>query len=190
MPTWSKRIAMSCMRKGIINEDQIPWFIYGIEKRIASLFISIPFLLFALLLTTPWCAISFFISFYLLRRRTSGYHACSIGSCLCTSLLLELLFFGVVYPMLQAIHILCVIGICLPVIYFLAPYNDPKMHFSKAEISACRTFSRKYLCILSVSSGVTYLGGMYEVSKGITLALAMTSFLLCVAYYFDWRNKK
>ena len=35
MPTWSKRIAMSCMRKGIINEDQIPWFIYGIEKRIA-----------------------------------------------------------------------------------------------------------------------------------------------------------
>ena len=186
---WSKRAASFLVQQGIIDETQVDWFVYGIEKRIASVCMFPPFFLIALFWTSPICAVSFFSSFYLLRRRMSGYHARSMGMCLFLSLILEMLFLGVVYPVMQGIRIFIVIGICILLIFTLAPFNHPNMNFTDSELSACRSSTRITACILSLASVMTYFIDLHEIAKGLSVGIAMATFLLCVAYILEWRNK-
>lgn len=186
---WSKKIAMHFIKHGIITREQIDWFIYGIEKRMASACMFPPFFLIALLWTTPLCATSLFASFYLLRRRISGYHADSMGACMCISLILEMLFLGLVYPAPTEIHILLVIGICLPVIIALAPYNHPNMNWNDEELSACRISARNNAYVLSIASVISYFIGLHEIAKGLSTGITMATFLLYIAYLIEWRNK-
>lgn len=189
MPRWSERFAMYCVRNGVVHEDQLPWLIYGIEKRISSLCVSVPFFLISLVLTNPWCALSFFAAFYLLRRRTNGYHANSVSACLYISLLLEILFLRLIYQLLCGIIIFILLGICVLVIYKLAPFNHPNMNYTKDEISACRVSARVNTYILTLSAIIAYSAGLYELSKGLTLGITMTTVLLCMAYISEWRKK-
>lgn len=186
---WSKRAATFLVHHGVINEVQVDWFIYGVEKRIASVCMIPPFFLLALFWTSPLCALSFFASFYLLRQRMSGYHARTMGLCLFLSLILEVLFFGFVYPILQGIRIFIVIGICLLLIFILAPFNHPNMNFTDIELSAYRSSARSTACILSLTSVVTYFIGIHEITRGLSIGIAMATFLLCIAYILEWRNK-
>lgn len=189
MSRWLEKFSIQCIQSGIITEDQLPWFIYGIEKRLSTLLTSIPFFLLAKLLTTPQCAVSMFLAFFLLRRRTSGYHAGSIGSCLFMSLLLEIAFFALIYPLLHLFTIILLLGICTPIIYMFAPYRHPNMQFSDEEAYACQTSSRVNACTLAIGSVITYAAGLHEISKGLTIGIAMATILLCIAYILEWRNR-
>ena len=87
-------IVTLCIRKNIIKEENIAWFRYGLEKRIVTLVVGIPFVLMGIAISNIWTALSFFLSFFFLRTRMNGYHAKSILGCLICSLALELLFLG------------------------------------------------------------------------------------------------
>lgn len=189
MPRWVEKISLQCVQSGIITEDQLPWFTYGIEKRISTALTAIPFFLLAELLTTSQCAVSMFLAFFLLRRRTSGYHAGSMGSCLFMSLSLEIAFFALIYPLLHLFTIILLLGICTPMIYMFAPYRHPNMQFSEEEVHACQTSSRMHVCTLAIGSVITYAAGLPEISKGLTIGIAMATVLLCIAYILEWRNK-
>ena len=189
MKRWSEVVATYCVQLGIVNEEQLPWFIYGIEKRAASVCIFPLFFLVALFWTNLWCATSLFLSFYLLRRRTSGYHTNSVSACLCISLLLESAFLGIVYPLLQGIQTVLVLSICAIIIFIFAPYNDSKMNFTNEEISACQTSARVNTCVLSFATIISYCAEWYEISKGLLIGIAMATFLLIIAYILEWRKK-
>lgn len=189
MSRWLEKFSIQCIKSGIVTQDQLPWFIYGIEKRISTTITSIPFLLLAMILTTPYSAISMFLAFSLLRRRASGYHAHSIKSCLFISISLEIAFCIFLYPLLHLHVILLLLGMCIPVIFRLAPYKHPNMQFSDAEVYACQTSSRAIVCMLAIGTIITYAAGLHEISKGLTLGTSMTTVLLCIAYILEWRNK-
>lgn len=61
-----------CVDNGYITREQAPWLHYGIEKRVATLLVSIPMIIVGSLISSPSMAVSFYISFYL-RRWTKGY---------------------------------------------------------------------------------------------------------------------
>ena len=190
MSRWLDTLSRQCIHCGIITEDQLPWFVYGIEKRLSTVFTSIPFLLLAILLATPYCAISMFISFFLLRRRTSGYHANSAGACILISLLLETFFLKLLYPLLNLTVILVFLVLCIPLVFKLAPYRHPNMQLTDEEISACRYSSRITIFILTIGTVITYAIGLQEISRGLTIGIAMSTVLLCIAYILEWRKHK
>lgn len=188
MSNLSERFALYCVQQGVIQKEQLSWFIYGIEKRLSSFVVSIPFFVISLHYTSLECTFSFFTAFYFLRRRTNGYHAQSACACLCTSLLLEILLLSIVNSLFNGYFFLFCVTISTVLIYKLAPFNHPNMNYTKDEIAACRSSAHLYTYILTFLAFVAYVTELYEFAKGLTLGITMTAVLLCMAYIIEWRK--
>lgn len=171
-----------CLRKGIITEEQVPWFRYGLEKRIYTVIGLIPFVIIAILLTNLATALSFIGAFYALRSRTSGYHAPTLGRCMLISLAAELLFLLVLYPCLTLTCAVIVSAICVVFILIAAPYNHPNMHLSKEEIYALKHSVRRRSIVLLVLICILSYAQLADIAKGLTTGIAMAAGMLCLAY--------
>ncbi len=188
MSKLSERFALYCVQQGIIQKEQLPWFIYGLAKRLSSFLVSIPFFIISLYCTSLECTFSFFAAFYLLRRRTNGYHAQSACACLCISLLLEILLLSIVNSLFSGYFFLFCVTSSIVLICKLAPFNHPNMNYTEDEIAACRSSAHLYTYILTFLSSVTYVTGLHELAKGLVLGITMTAVLLCMAYIIEWRK--
>lgn len=184
------RFAHYCVEKQIIESKHFDWFVYGLEKRLSTIFVSIPFVILAISTTNLPCAISFFFSFFLLREYLGGFHANSVLGCLFFSLLSEIIVFFVVYPILSQPGIICIAIICAICVYILAPYNHPNMHLSSEEIVACKKRGRFRTCIISIIIILSSICSLEEISKGTTLGITLATALLCLGYIFDRRISK
>lgn len=178
-----------CVLREIVAEDDVEWFRYGLEKRLLSFVMSIPFFVVAVILSNFWVASAFFFSFYFLRYRMSGYHAKSIIACTVTSLTMELLCFCVVYPLLNRFAAGTIMIIVILLVVSLAPYDHPNMNFTASELLACKKSSRIRLCLLVLIFTIALKCNWDWVISGVTLGCSMATLLLCVAYLLDWRNK-
>lgn len=181
-------ITAYCMDRGIIDPADELWFHYGLEKRIMSTLCMTLMTVLAAFLSNIPTAIAYLIGYQLLRERTSGYHAKTPAKCLCLSVLMELLFLGGLYPRLCfAVIVFCnvlsVIGI-----FFLAPYNHPNMHLSEKEVLALRFSGRILATTMILIAVLCWVAGLRSIACGLTIAVTMTAFLLCAAYFFDWRK--
>ena len=171
----------------VVSADKEAWLRYGLEKRIYTLLVYIPFSILAVLLAGFWTAVFFMVSFFYLRSKTNGIHAQSAIACVFGSILLELLFLGLVSPYLNEISIVVLIAISLVIVYLLAPYNHPNMNLTSEEHIACKKISQiratqlAFLVVLLISCG------LIEIAKGISLGYTMASALLGLAYISDWR---
>ena len=185
------RLVDYCVHQEIIQEKDIPWFRYGISKRVSSVIVGVPFFCIAVLYTDFNCAVAFFTSFFLLKRRTGGYHANSLIGCLLVSLLCELSLFVFVYPLLERASVgLITQTTCIILIFILAPYNHPNLDLSKAEIHVCRKSARIRACFIGLSSEIALFAGCIEIMKGLTMGMTMASFLCCLGYITEWRVLK
>ena len=95
------RFALSCVEKRIIDQQELDWLVYGLEKRITTIVTAMFFMLIGIHLANMLSVFAFMSSFYFLRVRTNGYHANSFIACLIFSLLLELLFLKLMLPALN-----------------------------------------------------------------------------------------
>lgn len=188
MGVWLDKLTSYCVQNGIVREEDADWFKYGLEKRLSTVFIAFPFFLLAVVLSNIFTAIFFFGSFYTLRSKTNGFHARSILGCISLSLLTEVVFFLVIYPQLKPITNCIICLVCSIAIMTLAPFNHPSMSYSEKERQACRSHSRKITCILLILVLVAILLEFNKISAGITLGIAMTTFMLCLAYILEWRK--
>lgn len=182
-------ITKTCIRHQIISSNQVAWFKYGLEKRISSVFVSFPFFLLAVVLSNLHVAFSFFLCFYIIRSKANGYHAKSFWGCFFLSLMHVTIFVGVLYRLLNifTLNIIAIVGTIL--ISRLAPFNSKEMHLSKSESLCCRRSSRKRsFCILLLGFSLQTLG-QSAITKGLFLGIAMAAYLLCLAYYINWRKK-
>lgn len=182
-------IVSFCIQRKIITEVDAEWFRYGLEKRLLSIIMSIPFFIIATLLSNLYVASAFFFSFSYLRSRMSGYHAKSVMLCTIMSLFLELIFFCIIYPLLNRFASGIIMTIVILLVTSLAPYNHPNMNFTTSELHACKKSSRIRLCFLSVIFFTALACNWNWIIKGISLGCAMAALLLCIAYLLDWRNK-
>lgn len=188
MNKWSDKLTAYCVQQGIVCEKNAEWFKYGIEKRLSTICVAIPFFLLAVILSNFFTAFFFFLSFYTLRSKTNGFHAHTLLGCICLSLFIELTFFLIIYPKLNTITI-CAISLgCSIIIMILAPFNHPSMSYSEKERKACRSHARKINCIFLLVVIVTILLHLNKIAAGITLGIAMTTFMLCLAYILEWRK--
>lgn len=179
------KIVERCIEKQIIDSEDSEWFRYGLEKRIVTVFVGIPFLLLAILLTDIWGAIGFMGSFFLLRSKINGYHAKTPLQCMIASVLLEFMFLSLVYPHVSIFSTLLIMAVSVIVIFFLAPFNDPSIHLDSREVTLCKNSARIRIIILFILAGVAIALNMDGVAKGITSGSAMAVLLLCSAYVFE-----
>ncbi len=185
----TEKIVSYCIQTNVIAASDEAWLRYGIEKRLTMLPGMIPITALAVYLSSPSVAISFLISFFLLRRRTSGYHAMTPVGCLCTAIVLESLFFLCLYPWLDAMLMTICGGISAVVIFFLAPYDHPNMHFADDELRTLR-FRGRIITLLLLSTAVAcWFAGLLSVARGMMIGITMTAFALCLAYFIDWRER-
>jgi len=184
------KLADYCVDKKIIESEHTEWFVYGLKKRFYTVFVAIPFLILATVLSSVPCAISFFFAFFILRGYIGGFHASTIWWCLIISLLSESVILCLVYPFLSGIVIACITILCVFCIFALAPYNHPNMHWTNEELVACRKISRLRSVLLSAGIVISSILGFSEIAKGFTLGIALATAMLCLGYIFDRRISK
>lgn len=177
-----------CIAHNFVEKKMEPWLRYSIEKRIFTIIGLIPFLLLALLLTNSPMAISFIASFYFLRSCINGFHAKTIYGCLFISLATELLFLLGLCPILTLSRSIIVNTICIPLILWLAPYNDSKMHFSKGEVIALKKRIQRRILILVSVIIISTVMMLSNIVNGLTAGTAMSTFMLSLSYITKWRN--
>lgn len=177
-----------CIKNDLIQPEQVSWFQYGLEKKIVTLFVGIPFLVIALVISSWLCAISFFATYFFVRKYADGYHAKTIWGCLAFSLALEFVFIGILPRILNVPLRVLLLSICFPAVWTLAPYNHPNMHFSVAEIKYCRKRVHIRICLVTVFAAVFSLTELSEIANGCTIGIAMATALLCLGYIMNRRN--
>lgn len=170
------------IKNGIVESDSVEWLQYGLEKRITTLIFGIPCFLLAVLLTNVQAALAFHISFYLLRSRMNGYHTKSVLMCFLFSLLAEIICLGLLYWVMDDIHSVVILAISAILVIVIAPYNHPAMHLTAEEIVASHRSARIRVIFLLVIWVFCNIVRMTALSTGITLGVALASFLLCLAY--------
>lgn len=177
-----------CIAHNFIEKKKEPWLRYSIEKRVFTIIGLIPFLLLALLLTNSPMAISFIASFYSLRSYINGFHAKTIYGCLFISLATELLFLLGLCPILTLSRSIIINTICIPLILWLAPYNDSKIHFSTAEVSALKKRIRRRILVLASIMFISNVIMLSDIVSGLTAGIAMATFMLSLSYITKRRN--
>lgn len=182
------KVANYCVNKELIRAEDIPWFVYGLESRIATIIVGIPFLILAFAISTPTSAFFFFVSYFFVRRYIGGYHAKTVWGCIIFSLLAELVFLIGLPHLLNTQISLIILCISILIVYKLAPYNHPNIHFSSDEIVSCRKKGLNRVCIASLVTLMAHIAGNSEIANGCTIGIAMAATLLCLGYINDWRN--
>ncbi len=184
------KIVTYCIQNDFVAASDEAWLRYGIEKRLSMLLGFVPVTAVAVFLSSPPAAVGFLVSFYLLRRKTSGYHAKTAIGCLCTSIFLEFLFFRLMYPCLDGTWMMIVGGISTLIIFRLAPYNHPGMNFTREELRVLQFHGRGTTVALLSVAFLFWGTGLRDAARGLTVGTAMTAFALCLAYFHDWRTLK
>lgn len=188
MTPFISKLSVICVKKKLINPEDVPWFEYGIEARITTAISTVPFILLAVRLSDIPTALAFLAVFKFLRARTSGYHANSVLGCISVSLILELLFLGIFLQQLNSVTFYVSNGISFTLIFFLAPFVHPNMNFSEEEILALRYSSKRRVMLTTLLALVCDFLNYTAVARGLTTGIAMAAFMLCLAYYIDWRK--
>lgn len=182
------RIIQYCISEDLVTQEDVPWFRYGLERRISSIIVGIPFLILAVVISGFFSASSFFITYFIIRKYLGGYHAKTVWGCLFCSLLMELLFLGVLSHFLFTSVLFVVLILCTLAILFLAPYNHPNLHLTAEEKKICRQKCILRFCVVLLADMFFFIIGMREIANGCTIGIAMATALLCMGYINDWRN--
>lgn len=188
MRKWLDNLTVYCIQKGIVRETDAQWFKYGLQKRLSTACIALPFFILAVVFSNFFTASCFFCTFYILRSKTNGFHANSLVGCICISLLVEAILLGVIYPRLTTLINFVLSVICGILIMVFAPFNHPSMSYSEKELIACRNHARRNVCIFLFVAAISILLRLQHIASGITLGIAMTAFMLCLAYILEWRK--
>lgn len=178
-----------CINNELISKDNEAWFRYGLEKRLCTLVVLVPFIFMAVCLSGFWTALFYIISFFYLHSQTNGYHSKTHIGCFTVSLLLELFFLVAIKPMMNATWILILVSISVVVVFALAPYNHPMMSLGEHEYAACKRAARIRCILLALFCFGCLLCGFHSTADGITLGCAMTSTLLVFAKITERRRR-
>ena len=177
-----KAITEFCLAKGIIKDQDAVWFSYGLERRVTTLIVAIPFFFVASALTNILTAISYFVSYFFLRTKTNGYHAHTLIGCIALSLLVEVFFCAALYPIEGTIWIALLIAISCSLIYCFAPYVHENLPLPASAVSTCRQQARFRGVLLSSVALIVQLLGLTALSKGVTMGITTASCMLCIPY--------
>lgn len=171
-----------CIQKEYVASEDEQWLRYAIEKRIASLCAFVPLVIVGLLIADSATVLSFFITFWLLRTRTNGFHAKSISRCIIYSILGEVFFLKVLPMVWNRIIAFVSLVVSLILIWLFAPYNHRNIDLSSKEIDACAKSAKWRLSVLIFALSILHLCKQDQFVEGILLGIVMTASTLVMAY--------
>lgn len=171
-----------CIQKEYVSQDEAQWLRYALEKRITSTIVFVPLIIIGLLIAEPASLLTFLITFFLLRTRTNGFHARSIGRCLLYSILGEVFFLRVLPMVWNDMVAFVALTMSFILIWTLAPYNHPNMDLSSEEVAACAKSAKERLSMLCLALVVLYVWKQYQIALGILWGIVMTASTLVMAY--------
>ena len=177
-----QRFVNYCIKRGYIEEEKAPWLYYAIQKRIAIVVVGVPFLFVGIWLSSVSQAVSFLASFYFLRERTSGAHCKNMYCCLVCSLLLEIIFLGVLPGVISPCLLAVLVIISSVYILWKAPFPCPYMHMDEGEMRACAVCSKIRVLVLLSTYCVAHFANLADILTGIGYGIVMAAFLLAIAY--------
>lgn len=183
-----ERVGIWCVENEIVHKKDVCWLVYGLIKRILAGLALVPFFFLTAIITDWGKAAGFLFSFYILRSRINGYHAKSIGGCFIQSIAVVFIFWYYIYSIMLYSQILTIAGLYLPVIWFLAPYNHPQMHYSDKELHACRLSARKRVVIILTIYLVARCLSFQSLCEGLAMGTVLAGTLLLLAYFLEWRK--
>ena len=168
-----------CVRKDIISSSDAEWFSYGLVQRCEKL-ITLCFLFpLGWLLSSFSASFAFYLSFFLLRVRTNGYHSKTFAGCLLFSVCSECVL---ILPNLRAIALLWVLASSTITIFLFAPYDHPNLHMTKEELAASKHMAMLTVLILDMALILSLSMQFYAFANGLALGLGFTAFLLIMEY--------
>ena len=176
------QFATRCVKERIIDPQELEWLIYGLERRVTTIITSILFLLIGIYLANLRSVFAFIISFYFLMVRTNGYHANSFATCLCFSIIQEIIFLKLILPILSTTLLILLNFFGFIIIFRFAPFASHNMHLDAEEFTICKRSSRIRISTLCTVSIILYVFGSVDASRGITLGITLTALLLIIAY--------
>ena len=165
-----------------MSQDEAQWLRYALEKRITSTIVFIPLIIIGLLIVDPASLLTFLITFFLLRTRTNGFHARSVGRCLLYSILGEVFFLRLLPTIWNEIIAFITLTMSIMLIWAYAPYNHHNMDLSSEEVAACARSAKLRLSILVFALCVFYIWKQEQLAEGILLGITMTASTLLMAY--------
>lgn len=189
METIINHFVAYCANKGIVAEENIPWFQYSVARRFYTLLVLIPFLGLGFFLVGFWATLSFLIAFYAIRRRSSGFHARTPEQCFFLSLAFEALFLIFLYPNLTTFRALTLDVCCMALFLILGPYNHPNCDFSEAELLGLKQALRRTVVLLLIIAAAAASLGMSRILYGVSSGIAMAAAMLCLAYMTKGGNQ-
>lgn len=175
-------IVNTCIDRNYVTQENAPWLRYALEKRMTSLLTFIPLCVIGLLLTNPETFLSFYLTFYLLRSLTNGWHAKTFLSCLVSSIMGEFVFLGVLSKLQNTAVIYIFVSVSVLLLWMLSPYNHPNMRLAKEEMVACKYSVRKRLVLLALILIALEMLHIEHCVKGIQIGIIMVAFTLLLAY--------
>lgn len=182
MHRWIERIVVYCLDQEYVTESQAPWLRYTLEKRLYTAVVAIPFLLIGILISSFAAAISFYMSFSVLRSRTSGLHANNPQKCFYASIMAEAGFLGLV-PRLMPDAVIAIMAVISAVyIFIFAPFKHPNLNLNEAEVKACAISTKIRVAVVGAACCVFYFFDLAPYAIGIAMGTVMAAVLLALAY--------
>lgn len=178
-----------CLSKEIIVPEEAEWFAYGITRRLSTIFTVLVLFPIACHLSSWDISLSFFLSFFYLRKRTNGYHANSFTGCLFFSMCSVYVIFHLVLPRIPREAILCIPLMSSIIILLLAPIQNENIKMSEAEQKKTAFFVKRNTVLLLFFILCSKTINYFNITVGLSLGVGYTAFLLILAYYTLQRRK-
>lgn len=175
-------IVNACIEKGYVTPEKAPWLHYALEKRITSAVIFIPLCAIGLLLTNAETLLSFYITFYLLRSLTNGWHAKTFLRCYICSIVGEVVFLGVLPDFWNPVLAKISTPTASILIWILAPFNDPNIGLTVDEAAECKRIVKRRLILLTLAITMLRFMKGTHLACGAELGILMTALTLLLAY--------
>lgn len=179
---FTEYIVSYCLSNNYLTDQQIPWFRYGLEKRIITILITIPFLCFGFVISNIPVTISFYASFSMLRSRTNGVHARTRMACLFFSILSEVLFLAIIPYNQNSLLTNILLFVSMLTIWIYAPFRPADFELTDYEVNECAIIARKRLLVLLSIYSIARILQLYNIAKGIFMGILLTASLLVLAY--------
>lgn len=171
-----------CIQKEYVSQDNAEWLRYALEKRIVTAIGFVPLLILGINIANPATVLGFFASFCMLRTRTNGFHAKTVGRCFLYSMVGEVFFLRALPVIWNDIIAFVVLLVSAILIWFFAPYNHPNMDLSSEEVKACAKSAKWRLSMLLLVMSLLCVKRQNRFALGILLGIVMAASTLAMAY--------
>ena len=180
MEVTAKKVSLYLFRRGFVQEDQLDWCCYLLEKNILRCFSFLVLFLVGARLFSPIQTVLFLFSLSFLRSRTNGYHAKSFCHCLMSSITCEVVCLAGcrLFNEVSSLFFLAAASI---VILKLSPVNNSNIHFDDFEMKRLKVQVKQRLLILSVISLFLVLT-IPSYAFCVVSAICLTALLLSVSH--------